>query len=54
MLHSHAEIRRRIDALGPWFHNMELAGVETAPNHFLGNYPLIKWRKFAQAIPADP
>ncbi|RUY51961.1 TIGR04290 family methyltransferase, partial [Mesorhizobium sp. M7A.F.Ca.CA.001.12.1.1] len=26
MLHSHAEIRRRIDALGPWFHNMELAG----------------------------
>jgi len=27
MLHSHAEIRRRIDALGPWFHNMELAGV---------------------------
>ncbi|RWD99557.1 TIGR04290 family methyltransferase [Mesorhizobium sp.] len=53
MLHSAAEIRRRIDALGPWFHNMELAGVQTAPNHFLGNYPLIKWQKFADAIPAD-
>ncbi|MEI9405362.1 TIGR04290 family methyltransferase [Mesorhizobium argentiipisi] len=53
MLHSDAEIRRRIDALGPWFHNMELAGVQTAPDHFLGNYPLIKWRKFAHAIPAD-
>jgi tRNA (mo5U34)-methyltransferase len=53
MLHSNAEIRARIDELGPWFHNMELAGVETAPNHFLGNYPLIKWRKFAEAIPAD-
>ncbi|MER8522859.1 MULTISPECIES: TIGR04290 family methyltransferase [unclassified Mesorhizobium] len=53
MLHSDAEIRRRIDALGPWFHNMELAGIETAPDHFLGNYPLIKWRKFADAIPAD-
>ncbi|MER9878022.1 TIGR04290 family methyltransferase [Mesorhizobium sp. M0118] len=53
MLHSDAEIRRRIDALGPWFHNMELAGIETAPDHFLGNYPLIKWRKFANAIPAD-
>ncbi|MGX8008946.1 TIGR04290 family methyltransferase [Mesorhizobium sp. ORM8.1] len=53
MLHSNAEIRARIDELGPWFHNMELAGVETAPNHFLGNYPLIKWRKFADAIPAD-
>ncbi|MDX8528967.1 TIGR04290 family methyltransferase [Mesorhizobium sp. MSK_1335] len=53
MLHSPAEIRRRIDALGPWFHNMELAGVQTAPNHFLGNYPLIKWRKFADSLPAD-
>ncbi|TIS46779.1 MAG: TIGR04290 family methyltransferase [Mesorhizobium sp.] len=53
MLHSDAEIRRRIDALGPWFHNMELAGVETAPDHFLGNYPLVKWQKFADAIPAD-
>ena len=53
MLHSTAEIRRRIDALGPWFHNMELAGVETAPDHFLGNYPLIKWRKFAHAIPTN-
>jgi tRNA (mo5U34)-methyltransferase len=53
MLHTDAEIRRRIDALGPWFHNMELAGVETAPDHFLGNYPLVKWRKFADAIPAD-
>ncbi|RVD60182.1 TIGR04290 family methyltransferase [Mesorhizobium sp. M2D.F.Ca.ET.185.01.1.1] len=53
MLHSSTEIRRRIDALGPWFHNMELAGVETAPDHFLGNYPLIKWRKFADAIPTD-
>jgi tRNA (mo5U34)-methyltransferase len=53
MLHSNTEIRRRIDALGPWFHNMELAGIETAPDHFLGNYPFIKWRKFADAIPAD-
>lgn len=53
MLHSASDIRRRIDALGPWFHNMELAGVETAPDHFLGNYPLIKWRKFAGEIPAD-
>jgi tRNA (mo5U34)-methyltransferase len=53
MLHSPAEIQRRIDALGPWFHNMELAGIKTAPDHFLGNYPFIKWRKFADAIPAD-
>jgi tRNA (mo5U34)-methyltransferase len=53
VLHSNSEIRRRIEALGPWFHNMELDGIETAPDHFLGNYPLIKWRRFADEIPAD-
>lgn len=46
-------VRRRIEELGPWFHNMELGGVSTAPDHFLGNYPYVKWRKFAHAIPAD-
>jgi tRNA (mo5U34)-methyltransferase len=47
------EIRGRIDALKPWFHNMELGGVRTAPDHFLGDYPRVKWRRFAEAIPAD-
>lgn len=47
------EIRARIDALGKWFHNIDLGGVETAPDHFLGNYPTLKWREFAHAIPAD-
>jgi tRNA (mo5U34)-methyltransferase len=27
--------------------------VQTAPDHFLGNYPYLKWRKFADQIPAD-
>ena len=48
-----AEIERRVKALGPWFHNLDLAGVKTAPEHFLGDYPAIKWRSFAEAIPAD-
>ena len=48
-----AEIRRRVAALGPWFHNIDLAGVATAPEHFLGDYPAIKWRRFAHALPAD-
>jgi tRNA (mo5U34)-methyltransferase len=48
-----AQIRRRIRELGPWFHNIDLAGVQTAPGHFLGDYPAIKWRQFAHAIPAD-
>ena len=50
---STAEIQSRIEALGPWFHNLELGGVRTAPDHFLGDYPHQKFRKFADAIPAD-
>lgn len=50
---SNAVVRQRIDELGPWFHNIEIDGVSTAPDHFLGNYPYIKWRKFAHAIPTD-
>jgi tRNA (mo5U34)-methyltransferase len=47
------EIERRARALGEWFHNIDLHGVKTAPNHFLGDYPAIKWNRFAGAIPAD-
>jgi len=47
------EIRRQAEALGPWFHNIELRGVPTAPDHFLGDYPRVKWRRFADALPAD-
>jgi tRNA (mo5U34)-methyltransferase len=47
------EIRRQAEALGPWFHNIELMGVATAPDHFLGDYPRVKWRRFAGALPTD-
>ena len=48
------EIRSRAAALGQWFHNMDLGGgVLTAPDHFLGDYPAVKWRSFAHALPAD-
>ena len=47
------EIRRRAKALGPWFHNIDLNGVRTAPEHFLGDYPAVKWKSFADAIPQD-
>jgi tRNA (mo5U34)-methyltransferase len=46
-------IARRVRELGPWFHNIDLAGVHTAPDHFLGDYPAIKWRRFAHALPQD-
>jgi tRNA (mo5U34)-methyltransferase len=48
-----AGIAERVRELGDWFQNLNLAGVETAPNHFLGDYPSIKWRRFAAAVPAD-
>jgi len=47
------EIERTVEALGPWFHNLDLGGVRTAPEHFLGDYPAIKWQRFASALPDD-
>jgi tRNA (mo5U34)-methyltransferase len=47
------EIERKIHELGEWFHNMNIGGVQTAPRHFLGDYPAVKWNRFAHAIPAD-
>jgi tRNA (mo5U34)-methyltransferase len=46
-------IRERVHALGDWFHNINLHGVQTAPDHFLGDYPAVKWERFAHAIPGD-
>jgi tRNA (mo5U34)-methyltransferase len=50
---SPAQIQQRIRELGQWFHNLNLRGVPTAPDHFLGDYPAQKWRHFAHALPAD-
>jgi tRNA (mo5U34)-methyltransferase len=47
------EIQRRVRRLGPWFHNFDFAGVQTAPDHFLGDYPTVKYRRFADALPED-
>lgn len=44
-------MRARLDALGPWFHNFELGGEWTAPGHFLGDYPAVKFAGFAGAMP---
>ncbi len=46
-------LRERIEAIGPWFHNIRLNGIETAPHHFLGDYPEVKFASFRHAIPAD-
>jgi tRNA (mo5U34)-methyltransferase len=47
------DLEARIEALAPWFHNIDLKGVLTAPDHFLGDYPGAKFRRFAPHLPAD-
>lgn len=47
------QIRARAAALGDWFHNIDLGGARTAPDHFLGDYPNVKWERFRHAVPAD-
>lgn len=44
----------QIEELAPWFHNIHLPdGTETAPDHFLGDFPSFKWAKIKEFIPAD-
>ena len=51
---SAGDLRRQVEALGPWFQNIDLGqGVMTAPDHFLGDYPGFKFRRFMDALPAD-
>lgn len=48
------DLRARVAALAPWFHNIDLGhGIRTAPDHFLGDYPAFKFRRFADALPAS-
>ncbi len=47
------DLARRISELGEWFHNIDLHGVPTAPDHFLGDYPQVKWKQISSALPAD-
>ena len=46
-------LAERIHALDPWFHNLDLDGIATAPAHFLGDYPRNKFGRFAALVPDD-
>ena len=48
-----AELEARVRALAPWFHNLDLGGVRTAPDHFLGDYPRLVWEVLGPALPQD-
>lgn len=46
--------QQEVKELEPWFHNIHLPdGTQTAPNHFLGNFPSFKWENIKGAIPED-
>jgi tRNA (mo5U34)-methyltransferase len=46
-------LQYEIESLGPWFHNLRLGGIQTAPDHFLGDYPAVKFKNFRDIIPID-
>lgn len=46
-------LEREIRQLGDWFHNINLLGIPTAPKHFLGDFPNLKWQHIAGALPPD-
>ncbi|RJR38360.1 MAG: TIGR04290 family methyltransferase [Desulfobacteraceae bacterium] len=47
-------IRDAVASLAPWFHNLHLPdGTQTAPDHFLGDFPAYKWREISPHLPED-
>ncbi|WP_017733852.1 TIGR04290 family methyltransferase [Nafulsella turpanensis] len=47
-------LEKEIEELKPWFHNLHLPqGIQTAPDHWLGNFPEFKWKEIADHIPQD-
>jgi tRNA (mo5U34)-methyltransferase len=46
-------LEERVRALDPWFHDLDLHGVRTAPEHPLGNFLRDLWSQVEGAFPAD-
>jgi tRNA (mo5U34)-methyltransferase len=43
-----------IAQLGPWLHNLHLPdGTQTAPDHYLGDFPACQWAEIRDSIPPD-
>jgi hypothetical protein len=49
-----AALTPEITRLRPWFHNLHLpGGVQTAPDHPLGDFLAFMWRELAPHLPGD-
>ncbi|HWR34758.1 MAG TPA: TIGR04290 family methyltransferase [Clostridia bacterium] len=46
-------LTKEVEELGEWFHNIDLFGVPTAPKHFLGDFPNVKWKHIEPTVPND-
>src|SRR5690606_31704518 len=47
------QLRSKVQDLQPWFHDLNLHGVRTAPDHPLGNFLQDLWSMVEPAFPAD-
>lgn len=53
MTTSNAALAEQIRALGTWFHNLRIDGVQTALDHPLGDFPACFWENFRRVVPDD-
>ncbi len=48
------DVQQAIAELEPWFHNLHLPdGSQTAPDHWLGDFPTYKWLEIAPHLPVN-
>ncbi|HYW09799.1 MAG TPA: TIGR04290 family methyltransferase [Longimicrobium sp.] len=47
------ELERRVRSMDPWFHDLDIHGVRTAPDHPLGNFLRNLWSVVEPSLPAD-
>ncbi len=51
---SNGRLNHKIESLQPWFHNLHLpGGVQTAPDHYFGDFPKFKWDQIKGSIPRN-
>jgi len=49
-----SDLQSELQQLAPWFHNLHLPdGIQTCPNHVLGDFPSFKWARLAPFFDAD-
>lgn len=49
--HDEMTLEERVRKLGPWFHNVDLGGVQTNPAR--PDYPMTRWRLLEPYVPQD-